>query len=780
MAINYPYQQKTLPLPTLPSLLIALLAAVSNGVSADSDKRRMESVEVIGVAPVAGELNVKALPYAVQVFTKEDLNKSGVYSISEMLSSQAGSVTFNTAQNNRLQPDLQYRGYTASPLLGLSQGMAVYQNGVRVNEVFGDSVNWDLLTSSSVESMQIVAGSNPVYGLNALGGAITVQTKTGFSAVEGTEQCGQLGLTVGSDSAREIGLSHGGNHGIFGYYVAIDGMEEDGWRDFSDSDATNLYSALSWRSEKRELDLFFNAADTSLRGNGSSPEVLLEQRREAVFTHPDITENKLGQVSLSFREWFDDVAQLSVNGFFRRNKTNSFNGDGSEYEECEAPLDSEFLCDDDEEEVVEDQFGNPVSEEWNAINNRSERKQKSFGLTLQWLHNGELAGYNNQLLFGADYINGKTEFDSSVEFAALTESRGTTGSGFYSEEEETHLEARTRTFSLYVSDRLQLSDQLSATFSARYNDTHIKSHDPTGENRDLEGNHVYKRGNIGVGLLYVFSDSATVYGNIQQSSRAPTPVELACSHPEAPCNLPNSFLADPPLDDVVSRNLELGLRGSTDLLNRWSVGLFHATNRDDIIFQTTGGVSSNEGFFTNAVDTVRKGIELNLAGAAEKLDWYVSYTYLHASFDDGFLSSTPNHTLMDDDDDGTLWVESGSRLPGLPEHSLKVGVQYQLSKAFSIGVETVSNSGQYLRGDEANLDEKTDSFTVVNLFGSYQITDNLQAQLKVDNLFDTEYETFGLYGEADEVLENIDEDESSRFLGAGAPRQIWFSVNLNW
>jgi len=746
----------------------ALVFPASFVVAADEPVMLAE-IEVVGFAPLSGAVKAKKLPYAVQEYNKEDLEKSSTYSVAEMLSSRAASVTINSAQGNRLQPDLQFRGFTASPLLGLPQGIAVYQNGVRVNETFGDSVNWDLLSASSIERMQVVAGSNPVYGLNALGGAITVQTKTGFSTLGKT-----AAVTLGSDAARDFSFTAGDNNGRWGYFVALDSLQEDGWRDFSDSEAFNLYSALSWRGNGKELDLYLNVADTELRGNGSVPEELLQQDRSAVFTHPDITSNELAQLSLSFRQRFDESSQLSVNAFYRQNTTDSFNGDGSEFEECEAPLDDDFLCDDDG--MVADQFGNDVSEDFDAINNRSERKQHSTGLTAQWLEKGNWWGLPQQLLVGADYIYGKTDFESSVEFAELTSTRGTTESGLFYGPDATDLESTNRTASLYLSDLIRFNNRFSLTLSTRYNDTHITSQDRSGVNPDLEGNHSYKRINAGAGALYRWSDDVTVYGNLQQSSRTPTPVELVCSHPDAPCNLPNSFLADPPLDDVVSLSAELGLRGHSERVDNWRVGLFHSTNRDDIIFQTTGGVSSNQGFFTNAADTVRKGLEVELAGAIDDWTWYANYTYLHASFADGFISSSPNHPQAVA---GKLAVASGSRLPGLPEHNLKLGLTHQLTDQLEWGVETIVNSGQYLRGDEANQDDKTAGYGIVNLFGSYQLNKTIEVQLRADNVFDKEYVNFGLYGEPDEVIPSL-AGASGRFVGPGAPRQFWLTMKMSW
>lgn len=49
-------------------------------------------------------------------------------------------VVANPAQNNPWQPDIAFRGFTASPLMGAPQGLSVFLDGVRVNEAFGDTV----------------------------------------------------------------------------------------------------------------------------------------------------------------------------------------------------------------------------------------------------------------------------------------------------------------------------------------------------------------------------------------------------------------------------------------------------------------------------------------------------------------------------------------------------------------------------------------------------------------------------------------------------------------
>lgn len=84
-------------------------------------------------------------------------------------------------QGNPFQPDLNFRGFTASPLLGTPQGLSVYMDGVRLNQPFGDVVSWDLIPRSVIGSIALMPGSNALFGLNTLGGALAIQTKDGLN-----------------------------------------------------------------------------------------------------------------------------------------------------------------------------------------------------------------------------------------------------------------------------------------------------------------------------------------------------------------------------------------------------------------------------------------------------------------------------------------------------------------------------------------------------------------------------------------------------------------------
>lgn len=725
---------------------------------------------MVGTSPLSGKDISDDLPYQVQIFGTEDLQDAGQGSIANLLDRRASGVNINHAQNNPLQPDLQVRGFTASPLLGAPQGLALYLNGVRINEPFGDTVNWDLLGASFIDRLALISGANGAYGLNALGGSLLVTSKTGFNS-EGS----QLSASTGSFDRHQGSVGHGGNDGRWGWFVGADAFEETSWRDFSASSAYNAYASLSLRDGPLEWDLFGFAGDTDLRGNGGAPEQLLERDREAVFTHPDITENQLAMASTQLRWQLDDYSTLRGSIFFRNNNTESFNGDGSEFEECDAGL-AGFLCEDDEDEAVADQFGNFVSSSFNAINNLSQREQQSWGGTAEFHRRWMLGDREHHSSLGVDFYRGSTEFRSVVEFAQLRANRSTTRSGRLHSEGDTELDTVVESAAVYWIDRFAISDQSEMTLSARYNTIAVTTADQSGDDPALNADHRFSGLDGGIGLRYVLSEVTDFYGSLHQSSRSPSPVELACSHPEAPCTLPNTFLADPPLDRVIARNLEFGLKQQKGQLSEWRLSTFLTRIEDDIVFQTTGGVSSNEGFFSNASDTQRLGLSAQLVTGSDSLRWRLLYTWLRATFEDDFLVSSPNHPFAVDD---RIPVAAGDSLPGLPRHSLTLASDWRLSTTLSWRWDAHYQSGVYLRGDEGNLDEKTDDFVVVNTELRYQPQASLELFLSIHNLFDAEFETFGLYGEPDEVLPELNSG-NNRFLSPNEPRGAWLGLRYEW
>ena len=742
---------------------------------------------IVRVTPMQSTsgLAKEKIPYNIQSATSDDIEDSQSFGIADFLNKNIGSVTINETQENPLQPDLQFRGYTASPLLGLPQGIAVYQNGVRINEVLGDTINWDLVPQSSIANLNLIGGTNPLYGLNTLGGALTITTKNGF-----TYPNHSLEVYGGSFGRVMNTVESGANNGTLGYYLTANYFKEGGWRDESSSDAVTLFTSLSYRgSENTSLDLTFNYAGTDLTGNGPLPVDLLNRDRSSVFTFPDNTKNFLMFAEVEGEHRFSEEMQISGNLFYRISDSDYFNGNDSGYEDCmDSGGAAGLLCEEGETVPITDQFGNiilstnPDGSVRDAINNIDTRNQRGYGANLQATFQHNLFDRDNQLILGSAYTQGFAEFSSRAEVGSLNSNRSTGGVGLFIPSAGTSINTQTRTWSLYFTDTLSVTDKLDLTLSARYNNTGVIISDHGGSTifsepaPALNGEHDYERINPAIGITYAFKSGLSAYANYSESSRAPTPIELACSDPDAPCTLPNAFLADPPLNQVITESVELGVRGKIDT-TEYHAGFFHSVNSDDIIFISTGGATATEGFFSNIESTLRMGIELGLNGIWKQLDWFANYGYLEANYESPFTAPSPNHPLANAN--GEIQVRAGDRIPGIPQHSFKIGGNYAFTDKLRLGGNLQYNPGVYLRGDEANLLDKTDAYIVVNLHGTYQVSDSVSLFARIDNFFDAEYETFGLLGDTSGVTFDPPLSNDPRFLSPGTPRAGFVGIKIS-
>ena len=353
------------------------------------------------------------------------------------------------------------------------------------------------------------------------------------------------------------------------------------------------------------------------------------------------------------------------------------------------------------------------------------------------------------------------------------------------------LTARNRYLRAYLSDTLRVNANLSVTASAAANWAKIELTDEGviwGERQTaLHGDHDYFSLNPAIGAAYEIPGLAspvTLFGGFRQGSRAPSPAELSCADPDDPCNLPNAFVADPPLEQVTSRTFEAGLRGrmARERLGGltsldWSASAYRAANSDDIIF-VSAGVGLSSGYFKNIAETRRQGFDLTLAGDGGRFDWFLNYSYVEATFQSPFKVSAENHPMAED---GEIPVEAGDAIPGVPAHSLGAGIDVEPLDGLRVSPSVVYRSGVYLRGDEGNLLPRTDGYAVANLDASYRIADWIEAFGRVENIFDKRYETFGVLGETgDEVpiRELPGGITDPRFISPGQPFAAMVGVRI--
>ena len=746
--------------PTGAGVLLMLACASAAAQQAPGDGAQtptvvLPPVTVIGASPLLGSgVDRDTVPAATDVLGDGDLTRGGTTTPNAVraLNEQVGGVNLDSASGNPFQPNLFYHGFEASGLQGTPQGLAVYVNGIRFNQAFGDTVNFDLLPNLAVEQMNL-EGSNPVFGLNALGGALNVQLKNGF-----TYQGGELTLHGGSFGSFGGDFQFGKQSGATAMYVAASGVHQDGWRDLQSSDLENFYGDVGWRGDAGELHFNTLLANSRLSGPGTSPIELLSVDPAAQFTGPNAVYNTFMQLSLSGNVQVSDTVSLQGATFYNNFLQRVTNGNAPNDTPCNDG--SGLLCSDSGPATTLGGGTIPAFLGSNAFSYAELDNQTTdtngYGASVQATDTQTVFGFDNHLVGGVSFDGAQTAFTGVSYIGGITpDTRVFTGPGVVIDQPGSNTPVRARIsdayYGVFVADTLNLTDRLALTASGRFNAAEINLDDQNGG--DLTGNHYYSHFNPAGGVTYRVTSWLTAYAGYADANRAPTPAELSCAGPSDSCSLANFFVGDPNLKQVVAHTIEAGLRGTVPVAGNtgqvnYNVGFYRSNLDDDILF--VNSVTLNRAFFTNVGQTRRQGVDASVQYKAARWSAYLAYTYTDATLQSGFVEPAGSNPAADAN--GNITINPGNRLPGVPAHQGKLGATFRLTDAWTVGGALIAQSGQFLIGDEANLTPQLPAFFSLNLSTSYQLTPHVQLFASVENLTNERYYTFGTFSPTGAVL----------------------------
>lgn len=302
---------------------ILIQRAVKEDKSVQLDKVEVRAKRFYEVGPLPGlGLTKEEIPGNVQSISAKEIKEAHSLSLTDLMNRKLQSVTVNDYQGNPFQMDVQYRGFTAGPQIGTPQGLSVFIDGIRVNEPFGDVVNWDMLPMNALASVDVFPGSNPIFGLNTLGGAFSLKTKDGFNNAGADAE-----ILTGSFGRKQLQAEGGWNNGTVGLFAAGNFFLEDGWRKNSPSRVNQLFTKGSYRGDNLDLNLSTLLVKTDLTGNGLLPTNEYEQNRDGVYTSPDVTKNQLAQFQLSGSYFVNDKFTITGQVYHRNSKRKQKSGD---------------------------------------------------------------------------------------------------------------------------------------------------------------------------------------------------------------------------------------------------------------------------------------------------------------------------------------------------------------------------------------------------------------------------------------------------------------------
>ena len=289
----------------------------------------LPTFDVVATTPLGGgEIDVAKSPFSVWQTGSQDIQTFNDTTLPDTLARQAPGVTVGNVSGNDFQPDVSFRGFDATAVTGTPIGLAVYQNGVRINEAFGDTVNWDLIPENAIDRTAIVAG-NPIFGLNALGGAVTITMKNGFTW-DGFE----ADLRGGSFYRAQEELQYGKQVGNYSVYLAATQINDGGWRVDGASQLSNFYGDVGYRANGFESHLQLTAGNTQFGAAAFTPLQELQSNWNSIYTVPQTTYNKMAMLSWTGNYAYSNTLSFQGGAYFRGFNQAHVDGNSTDVEPC--------------------------------------------------------------------------------------------------------------------------------------------------------------------------------------------------------------------------------------------------------------------------------------------------------------------------------------------------------------------------------------------------------------------------------------------------------------
>jgi outer membrane receptor protein involved in Fe transport len=705
----------------------------------------MTTVEVVGIAPQGGlGVERKQLPYAVQSISLPQQGET----VGETMARSLAGVNVNEVSGSPYQNDLTFRGFRASPVLGTSQGLSVYLDGVRVNEPFGDVVNWDMLPEAAIGKLLLAPGSNPLYGLNTLGGALVLSTRSGltdpgFSAGASTSSQGRRRL----DAARGA-RSDDGWHS----YLAATVFHDRGWRNASTGRLGNLFAKVGRSTGASDWQVSLLGASSRLIGNGLLPDDLYAVDRRSVYTSPDRTRNQLRQMQASLHHQLNAATEVSLAVYARTSRRDTTNGDISDtYADWLQAANADAEA--------------PPPAALNTAATRQRGQGASAGLQT-------VAGAH-RLAFGASFDRSSMSFAQYSQRADFGGARDVRPLGDNDERElEAAVTGRSRGAGLFASDTWTIAPAWYVTMAARYSHARVSNALLRDDGSLQREAFTYRKLNPSLGIAHELQPGFTLFANAAQSNRVPTVIELGCADPAEPCRLPVGLQSDPYLKQVVSRTIEAGARWKSGDSSA-TLALYRTINRDDILFRAAG--QTQHGYFGNFPRTRHQGLDFSAATRAGAFDLRFAYSYLDAAYGAAGRLFTGTRDVS---------ISPGNRIAGLPRHTLKLAADWSAAPGLTLGANVTAVSHQTVQGNEdgAHPGWRIAGHGLLSLHATYK-TGKWEWYARVSNLTSRRYETYGAAAASffpGGRLLTQGQDEETRFVAPGAPRAVAAGVRFSF
>ena len=746
-------------------------------------------IDVIGITPLESTgTPISQIPSNVQILKSDQIKQQKPSNMADLLNDNLGTVSVSNGVGNPYQNDVNYRGFQATSLLGAPVGLSVYFDGVRFNEPFGSTVNWDLIPMNAVSGINLMPGSNPLFGLNTLGGALAINTKNGKDF-----PVGSVTLLGGSFGRRALNAEYGGvddAHNL-DYFVSMNKDYQDGWRDHSQSDIQQLFGKIRWHSldNKNNLEFSIALADNELNGTQALPLSMLNNPQQA-YTWPDSVKNRMALINLKATSWLSDTKYVAANAYYRKQDTNTFNTNIQLDDGCTI-LGGTTNCANSAPNGTQPNglAGNAnalanglarYTANINSTNVSSSIKQDTFGTNFQYSIYDKLFGHTNALTTGFVGDHSDIKYVQNTQLARLINYQSIStpnlryvmAAGTPQNDgliNNVNLSAKTKDFSLFLSDNFEINNKLNANVAGSFNASFLKQTGQNSQYLNTDGG-AYWDANYNPAfdgaITYSGTTSATKYqidgsGNFQSASSSNNGTSWGAWSTKA-------TEAGPEINSLngyhhFSRfNPSLGLNynpsKAINFFGGYSESMRAPTPIEISCADKNNPCNLPTGFNgdPDLKEVVAKTMEAGARGKLSLLDsnlnWntavYNSYNFndiqfisasatsgyfqnvgktrrtgfelnLNTKLDKLFLAASYGYVdaIFRSDFDVTsaanssavnsvIHVSKGNTIPGIADQTLKLRTTYDMTPTWNLGSNIVFVSSQYAHGDENNQDSR--------------------------------------------------------------------------
>jgi outer membrane receptor protein involved in Fe transport len=711
-------------------------AQVPDTTVVDTTAFDLPPIEVVGtILPDAGPTVGSGVPARVTTLGAEDVDAYEPRVLSDAVRQVAGFSTYDDL-GSPYKLNISSRGFYSSPVVGLPQGVAVFLDGVRMNEPEASQINFDLLPMDHIQRIEVLSGNGSLLGRNALGGAINLVTARGTGPTRANLELSGGSFGAFRGEANVSGLAPGG----MDWYAGGNYNREDGWRDVTGAEQYSGFVNLGKLGQTSGIRFQGLYANSRAETAGSLPETIFSTSPDSNLSANDYEDLWAFQGSLQGYKQVG-TGRAAATLYFRRHRAERFNAN--------QPTDPDVFG-----ISYNTSFGYTADYRWATL------LSDDLALNLRGGVDGSVTRVNIDI------------FADSVKFGG-----------------ERSLTTQVRS-PLWDIAPFLLADLTTgpATFSvgARYDYVRIPFENLLDPTADTVGR--YSQVNPRVGVSVSVAPGASVFASWGKSYRSPAVIENACADPEAPCPLPFALGDDPPLDPVKATTVEAGFRYATGSL-ALDGSVYHMNVRNDI-FLTPFGEEEPEGgtidgFFINLDKTRRVGVEL---GGAYRFpaghSVYLNYAFTRATFQSSAeIFSIRSLEAEEGDEEGVInpfptgnEVVAGDRLPLVPDHLIKGGATARIGRYFYLGADARYTGTQWLRGDEANVTSQLDDYIVADARVGVEF-DRWEVSGVVTNLFQNRYAIFGTF--------NVNQGNPAgatveRFLSPGSERMFRLIVRTSF